>query len=105
MSHVNRILVVGASARAAAVSALRAGAEPCCIDHFADRDLRALCPFHHVPIDQGAAGLEHAASSLLSSAWIYTGPMENHPDRVERISRTRRLAGNSAEVLRRVRNP
>ena len=35
-----RILILGASARAAAASALRAGLEPFAIDLFADRDTR-----------------------------------------------------------------
>ena len=35
----NQVLIVGASTRAAAFSALRAGLEPRCVDYFADRDL------------------------------------------------------------------
>jgi hypothetical protein len=38
------LTIVGASARAAAFSAARAGFEPYAIDHFADRDLAELCP-------------------------------------------------------------
>ena len=36
-----KILIVGASARAAAFSALRAGLAPICIDQYADSDLAA----------------------------------------------------------------
>ncbi len=105
MNHADRVLIVGASGRAAAASALRAGIKPRCVDHFADCDLRALCPVDHVMIEEGPPGLERVALNLPSSAWLYTGPLENHPDRVERLSRTHRLLGNPAEALRAVRNP
>ena len=61
MNHADRILIVGASGRAAAFSALRAGIEPRCVDHFADRDLVAACPVDRVPIEEGPAGLERVA--------------------------------------------
>ena len=38
------LLILGASVRAAAFSALRAGLRPWCVDLFADLDLRANCP-------------------------------------------------------------
>src|SRR5436190_2180226 len=38
------VVVVGASARAAAFAALRAGLRPWALDLFADRDLCAACP-------------------------------------------------------------
>jgi predicted ATP-grasp superfamily ATP-dependent carboligase len=36
---------------------------------------------------------------------MYTGGLENHPELVARISQTRRLDGNPADVLRAVRDP
>src|SRR5262245_61077027 len=43
MASGQRLMIFGASARAAAFSALRAGLEPWCADLFADRDLQARC--------------------------------------------------------------
>jgi len=105
MSRIDHVLIVGASTRAAAVSALRAGIAPRCVDHFADRDLRALCPVEQVMVGDGPAGLERVALHLPSSAWLYTGPMENYADRVEGISLNHHLLGNPPEVLRAVRDP
>ncbi len=101
----NQILIVGASTRAAAFSALRAGLKPRCIDHFADRDLHVAFPVLRAPHGDGAAGLEAAARGSSGEPWFYTGPLENHPDLVGRISRSHRLLGNSPEILRAVRDP
>jgi len=99
------VLIVGASTRAAAFSALRAGLEPSCLDCFADRDLMAVCAALRVETGEGVAGLERLAIGLPPGPWLHTGPLENHPDRVERISQTHRLYGNSAETLRAARDP
>jgi predicted ATP-grasp superfamily ATP-dependent carboligase len=105
MNDAGDILILGASTRAAAFSALRAGLAPRCVDYFADRDLSAACPVDRVAAEDGARGLHRRASSLPSSQWLYTGPLENHPDLVERLGRTHRLVGNPAETLRAVRDP
>jgi hypothetical protein len=42
------VLILGASARAAAYSARRADLQPACIDLFADRDLAAVCPSRRI---------------------------------------------------------
>jgi predicted ATP-grasp superfamily ATP-dependent carboligase len=105
MTVTDDLLILGASARAAAFSALRAGLEPRCVDYFADRDLRAVCPVVRVGLGEGVAGLARVARGLPGMLWIYTGPLENHPGLVERLSRTHRLAGNPAEPLRAVRDP
>jgi predicted ATP-grasp superfamily ATP-dependent carboligase len=97
------ILILGASARAAAQSARRAGFAPVCGDLFADVDLLRCA---------AATAVAHFPSELLAVAraapaadWMYTGGLENHPALVERIAAARPLRGNSAEVLRRVRDP
>jgi len=105
MNTTQTILIIGASTRAAAVSALRAGLKPRCLDYFADRDLVAICTVNRVESGVGVAGLERLALGLPQGPWLYTGPLENHPDRVERISRTHRLYGNAAEPLRGARDP
>jgi len=99
------VLIVGASTRAAAFSALRAELKPRCLDYFVDRDLMAICTVDRVEAQEGVAGLERLARGLPLGPWLYTGPLENHPDRVERISRIHRLYGNAAETQRGARDP
>ena len=97
------ILIAGASARAAAFSAVAAGLAPQALDLFADDDLATCCPTIRVAgYPRGFAG---AARSLPGSPWLYTGGLENHPRIVEAISRERSLWGNGGAVLRRVRDP
>lgn len=97
------LLILGASTRAAAFSALSAGLSPVCADLFADADLSARCPVASVP--DYPLGFVRAAESADPGPWMYTGGLENRPDLVEQISASRALYGNSGEVLRRVRDP
>lgn len=97
------LLIAGASARAAAFSALSAGLKPAAVDLFADEDLAACCVAIRVASWPG--GLAGAARTLPASPWLYTGGLENHPRIVDTIARERALWGNSAAVLRRVRDP
>jgi predicted ATP-grasp superfamily ATP-dependent carboligase len=94
---------VGASVRAAAYSARRAGFHPLACDLFADRDLQELCPT--IRVGDYPSGLVAAASRHPSSPWLYTGALENHPEIVDRIASVRPLLGNSGQVLRAVRDP
>lgn len=103
MSH--DVLILGASTRTAASSALRGGLRPYCADFFADRDLAAACPVVRVDPARGSAGFAEVAEGLPPSPWFYTGGLENHPDLVERIARRHRLWGVGADALRRVRDP
>jgi uncharacterized protein len=101
---VNRVIILGASARAAAFSALRAGWQPWCVDLFADADLQSRCPVERLRgrYPQGfVEALEHAPHA----PFFYTGGLENWPDLVHQLSRRRPLWGNPAEVLRQVRRP
>src|SRR5262245_48368054 len=97
------VLIVGASTRAAAQSALRAGLVPICADLFAGLDLPACARVLEVP--DYPQGLAAAAAQVPDCPWMYTGGMENHPELVARISKSRRLWGNGPEVVRRVRDP
>ncbi len=97
------LLILGASSRAAAFSALAAGLSPACADLFADADLLACCPV--TVVRDYPAGLVAAAREAGDGPWMYTGGLENRPDLVERISANRALFGNPADVLRRVRDP
>ena len=103
MSQQPNIIVVGASARAAAFSALRAGMRPYAIDLFADCDLADVCPA--VKIKRYPDDFEQELAKAPQAPWIYTGGLENHPDLVERMSALRPLYGNGADVLRKIRNP
>ncbi len=97
------ILILGASTRAAAHSAVRAGFAPVCGDLFADLDLRACARVLEVadyPRDLAAA-----AAAVPDIPWIYTGGLENHPALVRKISRSRPLWGNGAHVLAKIRDP
>ena len=98
-----RLLIVGASARAAAHSALRAGLRPVGCDLFADEDLRAVADV--LPLEQYPYGLAAAAERAPDCPWMYTGALENHPEIVTRISRRRALLGNAAGALELVRDP
>ena len=101
----DRILIVGASGRAAAGSALRAGFEPFVIDLFADADTVRLCP----TLKCDPAGYPHGFVELAKQAppgpWMYTGGLENHPEVIAAISQKRELWGNGPEHFPNVRDP
>src|SRR5438094_10464728 len=95
------IVIFGASVRAAAFSALRAGLQPWCADLFADADLQARCPATRLA---GAypEGFEALAAGDWPGPWLYTGGLENHPALVQRLAQRRPLWGNDETVLARV---
>jgi predicted ATP-grasp superfamily ATP-dependent carboligase len=100
------LLIIGASARAAAFSALRAGLRPACADLFADADLRARCPVRRVESEDYPRGFLDLPELTIPGPWLYTGGLENRPDLIEEIALRRQpLWGNAAAVLRRVRSP
>ncbi|MDZ4782884.1 MAG: ATP-grasp domain-containing protein [Planctomycetia bacterium] len=99
----SRIAIVGASARAAAASALRAGFTPWCADLFGDADVAAACQVMicaHYPHD-----LPKLILDAPPSPWMYTGAVENYPEAVTRIAKNRPLWGVDAPTLERVRDP
>ncbi len=97
------VLIVGASARAAAEMAAREGWLPWAADRFADWDLSRWCKVHP------AHPYPQAMKALLAQApqgpWLYTGALENRPELVAQLAQLRPLAGVGPEVLARVRNP
>jgi predicted ATP-grasp superfamily ATP-dependent carboligase len=99
------LVIAGASARAAAFSALRAGLAPACIDLFADADLRALCPVVRIPGERYPEDLVAAFDRLPAAPWLYTGALENRPDIVRAISAGRLLWGCSPPAIELVRSP
>jgi predicted ATP-grasp superfamily ATP-dependent carboligase len=99
------LLILGASARSAAFSAIRLGLQPVCVDLFADLDLASACPVTPVELVEYPDALADLAETLAPTAWLYTGAIENRPDLVDRISRRHFLLGNSGSTLRAVRDP
>lgn len=97
------LLIVGASARAAAESARRAGYRPLAIDLFADADLAEVADVQvsrDFPYDIPAL-----ARTMPAADWIYVGGLENYPDVVDELAAERRLLGCSGDTLRKVRDP
>jgi predicted ATP-grasp superfamily ATP-dependent carboligase len=113
------LLIFGASTRAAAFSALRAGLRPWCADLFGDTDLQARCPAIRVPSDVYWRAFADLAGRELRGPWMYTGAMENRPGTLGLMARVRPLWGNQpypaltlarsplyvAALLRRARLP
>lgn len=101
MSTLN---ILGASTRAAAMSAVAAGYDVWCADKFGDTDLQAIATVErceHYPDD-----LPELLSDAPRAPWIYTGALENYPKLLAQLpSRAYPLWGNSAEVVRLARDP
>src|SRR5262249_50265646 len=99
------LLIFGASARAAAFSAIRAGLRPWCADLFADADLASRCPTIRVPPRSYPLGFGEIVARDLPGPWMYTGGLENWRTLVHCMARTRPLWGNSFLSLLRSRTP
>jgi len=97
------IAIVGASTRAAAASAIRAGYQPVTADIFADVDLRAIATTTRIsPYPEGFLDWLRL---IEPPAWMYTGALENHPALVDQMAWIAPLWGNPGDVLERVRSP
>lgn len=97
------VILIGASVRAAAMSALRAGWTPWCADLFADADLARIAAVRKVPLERYPRGLLEALADAPPGPVIYAGALENRPDLIARIDRP--LWGNGPCVLRAIRSP
>ncbi len=98
-----RLAIVGASVRAAAQSALRAGFEVVGADLFADADLDGVCPI--TKIEDYPHGFADWLAQQDVDAWMYTGALENYPNLVDQMAAIKPLWGVSGEALRRCRDP
>lgn len=98
-----RLAIIGASVRAAAMSARRAGIEPVTADLFGDMDLRAICCSERIA--DYPHGLAAWLAKTSANAWLYTGGLENYPVLVDAMARRKPLYGNCGGVLRKVRSP
>ncbi len=97
------LTILGASARAAAQSAVRAGLAVVAGDLFADDDLIACS--QATQIARWPHDLAHVCSGPQLGSWMYTGGLENWPELVEQMAVQRPLLGTGAAALRRVRDP
>ena len=99
----NALIIIGASARAAAFSAYRAGYTPYWMDQFGDEDLRQRFRGSIIG-DYPQAAVELIAEAP-DAPFLFTGAMENHPGVLEQLCRQRTLLGNPRQVCSRVRDP
>ncbi len=97
------LFIAGASVRAAAQSAVRAGFQVTAVDLFCDRDLAACCQAFHVR--DFPRGILSVAEQIAPMEWLYTGGLENEPALVDAVSRRHRLLGHAGAVLRQIRDP
>lgn len=100
---MKRIAIIGASARAAAMSALRAGLRVVAADLFADVDLVATCPV--MQVKEYPQGCAEWLFDQKIDYWIYAGALENYPEVVDKLAGMAPLLGVSGKVLQQVRNP
>lgn len=99
------LVIIGASARAAAQSAARAGFRPYWIDQYGDCDLAARFPGARVDAAAYPDGIAELLARAPAVPWLYTGAIENHPALLQRLAAQRPLLGNDAAVCAAVRTP
>jgi predicted ATP-grasp superfamily ATP-dependent carboligase len=97
--------VVGASARAAVMSLMRAGFRAWAIDLFADRDLQRLAPVRRCPIDDFPQAIPALAGQFPPGPVLYTGGLENYPEVIAALATEREVWGCPADVLPTLRDP
>jgi predicted ATP-grasp superfamily ATP-dependent carboligase len=105
MAEPRNLVIFGASTRAAAFSALRAGLQPWCADLFADADLCRCCPVIRVPGSVYPHAFLEMCREDLPGPWMYTGALENWRLLVEVMARHRPLWGNREGALALSRSP
>jgi predicted ATP-grasp superfamily ATP-dependent carboligase len=100
-----RLLIIGASVRAAAHAAVRAEHDVVGVDLFGDLDLAAIANVSKISASEYPLGFIAAARKAGPAAWMYTGGLENYPEVVAAISEGRELLGCGPEILKNVRDP
>ena len=100
------LIILGASARAAAQSAQRADFNPWCIDLFNDRDLRAIAPTRRCPANEYPGGMLRLLEEAPPEApLLLTGAMENYPELLKAAAFEHPLIGSSIDAMQAVRDP
>ena len=99
-----RLLIIGASARAAAFSAHQAGFQVLTADLFADIDLARIAD-PAVKVEDYPADFEQVLTEQSFDHWMITGALENYPAQLERWSaRFPGYRGCTPESIRMVRS-
>jgi predicted ATP-grasp superfamily ATP-dependent carboligase len=99
------VLIAGVSTRAAAESAAAAGFAVTAIDGFGDLDQHPTVRVISLGADFTPRRAARAAASIECDAAVYLASFENHPGAIDALDAHCVLWGNSAEVVRRVRDP
>ncbi len=102
-SSAPAVMIIGASARAAAFSAIRAGFQTTCVDQFADVDLQQFSDT--VRVKNYPTGVVSQVEQLPEMPVLYSGAMENHPKVLRAIAAKRQLLGNDWQTVEAVRDP
>jgi len=100
-----RIVIVGASTRAAAWSAWRGGYQPVCVDAFADRDLLQIAEV--LPADY-PTGIHAAIAAERADGWMFVGAMENHQTilaELQQLGQLGRYFGPPMAAIQSLRDP
>jgi len=96
----NPLIIIGASARAAAQWAIRRGYAPFCIDLFCDRDLKEIAQAHRCPPNRYPdAIIELLTEAPPNAPVLLTGRMEHHLAVVEKIVELHRLLYSSVQAI------
>ena len=104
MSDESPLIVISASARAAAWAARQAGFSAFAIDQFGDVDLREVASQVCV-VEDWPRGVLDLAATLPDGPFVFGGGLENSPELIEELAESRELLGCSAKSLRLVRDP
>ncbi len=97
------LVIVGASVRAMAASATRAGFRVFAADLFGDHDLRAVAA-DVTTVEPYPDGIATAIARYPRAPVIYTGAIENYPSVIASLAAHRPLAGCGAEAVTQVRD-
>ncbi len=103
MTASETLWIVGASVRAAAASARRAGFDVWASDLFGDQDLLAVAT-RFLPIARFGQ-LRRLSNQLPPCRFMYTGGLENRPRLIDHLMARHYLLGNAAPTLAVVRTP
>ena len=99
-----RLLIIGASARAAAFSAHQAGFQVLTADLFADIDLARIAETA-IKVENYPADFEKVLTDESFDHWMITGALENYVGRLERwVARFPGYCGCSPDAIRIVRS-
>jgi len=99
-----RLILIGASTRAAAQSAARSGFQVCCLDQFGDRDLRECAGQVEVVADW-PDGIPDVLSRIPTGQLAITGALENSPQILDWLRERFLFVGCSAAAIRMLRDP